>query len=165
MVRSETENFSTAHRKYIRSHKMCVCLCVILIITVLCVCACVRACSALIYAFDTKIKWKRLFYIYCLISWKYILCASLCVSHTLCECLILNVKWFYAILIICVNEYEYLLGWCIAYAIKLSLSYDFKISDFDFCCEFEDFSTRYTFNFMHIFKNKNACVFFRNFVN
>lgn len=36
------------------------------------------------------------------------------------ECLILKVKWFYAILIICVNEYEYLLDFCIAYAIELS---------------------------------------------
>lgn len=39
-----------------------------------------------------------------------------CVYMCLCE---KKVKWFYAILILCVNEYEYLLVNCIAYAIEL----------------------------------------------
>lgn len=137
---NETENFSKAHWKHIRSHKMCVCVCVheVPIITVYMHTRDMLTCA---WYQKKRRKWKRLFYIYCLISWQQKQSNDcfvwVCVSHVrvhvgalcLCECLILKVKWFYAILIICVNEYEYLLDNCIAYAIELShmTSKTFKI--------------------------------------
>lgn len=73
--------------------------------------------------------------------------ACVCLS----ECLILTVKWFYAILIICVNEYEYLLDNCIANAIELSRTWLRKLLNIDFCWALRRL-VYVTHEFIHIHK-------------
>lgn len=150
-----------------------------------CGCVYVLICS---YGPDTKRKWKRLFYIYCLISYENVKCfygnnininsinkaaivlcefvnirAGVRACVCLCECLILKVKWFYAILIICVNEYEYLLDNCIAYAIELSRSWLPELLKIDFCWVLRRLAT-ICCSHIHIHK-QNVCYLHLKFTN